>query len=411
MRTSRRWLLGGFALLLAACSAPTRTVPPAAAGLDAARLDAIRSALRPFVDKPEMAGAVGLVARRDGTPQVVCVGYRDLEKKIPMRPDTIFQIASMTKPVTAVAVLMLADAGKLAIDDPVEKHLPAFKGQMLVKEKSGGTVTLVRPPRPITIRDLLTHTSGMPGNYPPGIRDVYKRRHLSLAEAVLANSQRPLNFEPGTKWSYCNAGIDTLGRVVEAVSGTAYETFLAERIFEPLGMKDTFFYITPDRRDRIARLYKVGKGKIEPVENFIGEPVAGKARFPVPAGGLYSTAADYAAFGRMMLNGGVHAGRRILKAETVAAMTRNWTGDLKAGFTPGLGMGLGFQVVVRPEGVTAMLSPGTFGHGGAFGTQGWFDPVKGVTYVLMVQRTGVRNGDASDLRKAFQEAAAKALRD
>jgi CubicO group peptidase (beta-lactamase class C family) len=387
----------------AACSAPAQTAAP-----DAARAAAVRSILQAAVDKPEAAGAVALVARRDGAPLVVCAGVRDLATKAPVTPDTIFQIASMTKPVTAVAVLMLEEDGKLSIDDPVEKHLPAFKGQMLVKEKTGDTVTLVKAPRPITLRDLLTHTSGMPGDYPPGIADLYRRRHLSLAEAVLANSQRPLQFEPGTKWSYCNAGIDTLGRVVEAVSGMPFETFLAERLFKPLGMADTFFYIAPDRRDRIARIYKVGKEKLEPVENFIGDPAAGEARFPVPAGGLYSTAADYAAFGRMMLNGGAHAGKRILKEETVAKMTRNGTGELKAGFTPGMGMGLGFQVVVKPEGVTAMLSPGTFGHGGAFGTQGWFDPAKGVAYVLMVQRTGIPNGDASDLRKAFQAAAAGA---
>jgi CubicO group peptidase (beta-lactamase class C family) len=391
-------------LALAACSAPSRTAATAASSDDAKR-PAVQAALQAAVDKPEMAGAVALVARRDGPPLVVCAGVRDLATKAPMTPDTVFQIASMTKPVTATAVLMLEEDGKLSIDDPVEKHLPAFKGQLLLQSKSSDTVTLVKPPRPITLRDLLTHTSGLPGDYPPGIADLYKRRHLSLAEAVLVSSQRPLQFEPGTKWSYCNAGIDTLGRVVEAVSGMPYETFLAERLFKPLGMADTFFYVTPDRRDRIARIYKVGKEKLEPVENFIGDPVAGEARFPVPAGGLYSTAADYATFGRMMLDGGVHAGKRILKAETVAKMTANGTGDLKAGFTPGMGMGLGFQVVVKPEGVTAMLSPGTFGHGGAFGTQGWFDPVKGVAYVLMVQRTGIPNGDASDLRKAFQAAA------
>jgi len=390
-----------FALMAVACSAPAQTAAP-----DAARESAVKAVLQAAVDKPEAAGLVALVARRDGPPLVVCAGVRDLATKAPVTPDTIFQIASMTKPVTAVAVLMLEEDGRLSIDDPVEKHLPAFKGQMLIKEKSGDSITLVKPPRPITLRDLLTHTSGMPGDYPPGLADLYKRRQLSLAEAILANAQRPLQFEPGTKWSYCNAGIDTLGRVVEVVSGMPYETFLAERLFKPLGMADTFFYITPGRRDRIARIYKVGKERLEPVENFIGDPVAGEARFPVPAGGIYSTAADYAAFGRMMLNGGMHGGRRILKEETVAKMTRNGTGDLKAGFTPGMGMGLGFQVVVKPEGVTAMLSPGTFGHGGAFGTQGWFDPVKGVAYVLMVQRTGIPNGDASDLRKAFQAAAA-----
>src|SRR5262249_47595854 len=153
---------------------------------------------------------------------------RNIEKDVPMEPDSLFRIASMTKPITAIGIMMLVDDGKLSVDDPVEKHLPAFRDQMLVASQSGDTVTLKKPARPITIRDLLTHTSGMPGAPPPGLSDLYVRRNLTLSEAAMAYSQRPLNFEPGSKWAYCNVGIDTLGRIIEVASGKSYEAFLKE---------------------------------------------------------------------------------------------------------------------------------------------------------------------------------------
>jgi CubicO group peptidase (beta-lactamase class C family) len=152
----------------------------------------------------------------------------------------MFRIASMTKPITAVGIFLLVEEGRLSVDDPVEKYLPEFRGQMLVVETKPDLVTLKKPARPIRVRDLLTHTSGLP-DYPPGLSDLYTRRHHTLAEATMAMSQRPLNFEPGTRWSYCNSGIDTLGRLIEVVSGRSYEEFLTQRIFEPLGMKDTTF--------------------------------------------------------------------------------------------------------------------------------------------------------------------------
>ena len=201
--------------------------------------------MQPFVDKNEVAGVVTLVGSPDGVVSLEAIGRRDVEKDLPMRSDTLFRIASMTKPITAIGIMMLVDEGKLAVDDPVEKHLPEFRGQMLVAEQSGDTVTLKKPSRPITLRDLLTHTSGLPGAPPPGLAELYAKRNHTLAEAVMAYSQRPLNFEPGSKWAYCNVGIDTLGRVIEVVSGQPYETFLKERLFDPLGMADTTFYPSP----------------------------------------------------------------------------------------------------------------------------------------------------------------------
>ncbi len=204
------------------------------AGLDPSKLSAIRGRMEEFVARGEIAGAVTLVGRPGEILSLEAVGFRDLEAQASMKPDAIFRIASMTKPITAIGIMILEDEGKLSTDDPLEKHLPEFKGQMVIKERVGGTVTLARPSRPITLRDLLTHTSGLPGGPPPGLGDFYKRRDRTLAEMAMASSQRPLDFEPGSRWSYCNAGIDALGRVIEVASGKSYESFFAERVFIPL---------------------------------------------------------------------------------------------------------------------------------------------------------------------------------
>ncbi len=368
---------------------------------------AIRAALQEAVDTRQAAGLVTLAGLREGPLRADAAGWRDVEAQDPVRSDTIFRIASMTKPITAIALMMLEDEGKLSTDDAVEKHLPEFKGQLLVKSRSAAETVLVKPPRPITLRDLATHTAGQPGGPPPGLADLYAKRHRTLAEAVMAYSQMPLQFEPGTKWAYSNAGIDTLGRVVEAVSGSSFEDFLEERLFRPLGMKDTFFYPTDATLPRLAKLYRKAGDGLAPAANFLGTPVGGK--FPLPAGGLFSTAPDLARLCRMMLAKGVWEGKRILSEAAVEKMTRVQTGDLKCGFTDHIGMGLGWQVVRTPSGPTASLAAGSYGHGGAFGTQYWIDPAKGAFYILLVQREGFGNGDASELRRRFQELAAAAL--
>ncbi len=371
---------------------------------DPALSSRIREQMQPFVDKNEVAGAVTMVGSPEGVVSLEALGRRDVEKDLPMRSDTLFRIASMTKPITAIGIMMLVDEGKLAVDDPVEKHLPEFRGQMLVAERSGDTITLKKPSRPITLRDLLTHTSGLPGTPPPGLAELYAKRNHTLAEAVMAYSQRPLDFEPGSKWAYCNVGIDTLGRVIEVASGQSYETFLKERLFDPLGMADTTFYPTPAQLERTALTYNVKDGKlVASATPLIG--ASSGARYPVPAGGLYSTAPDLAKLYRMMLGHGVLGGKRYLSEASVAAMTKVQTGDLKAGFTDGMGWGFGWGVVRQPTGVSETLSAGSYGHGGAFGTQAWIDPQKGRFVVLMIQRVGIKNSDASEMRGALQRGA------
>jgi len=369
----------------------------------------IRPAMQEFVEKQDIAGAVTVVGTSKGILSLEAVGKANLETDQPMRKDALFRIASMTKPITAIGIMILSDEGKLSVDDPVEKHLPEFKGQMVVARKDGDTITLKKPSRPITIRDLLTHTSGLQGHYGPGLSDLYARRNRTLAEGVLYVSQRPLEFEPGEKWAYCNAGIDALGRIMEVVSGQSYEDFLRTRVFQPLGMLDTTFYPSPEQRERLAVTYDKKDGKLVAAPNtLIG--VLPQARHPIPAGGLCSTAGDLAKLYQMMLNGGQLDGKQILKQESVGEMTRVQTNDKQTGFVPGMGFGYGWAVVRKPEGVTAMLSPGSYGHGGAFGTQGWLDPQKDLFVVLLIQRVGLPNADASQMRETLQKLAVEGAR-
>jgi len=384
-------------------------VAPIARADDApATLDRIAPAMQKFVDSHDIAGAVTVVGRADGVIHHAAVGYRDLAAKDPMAKDTLFRIASMTKPITAIGIMILADEEKLSPDDDVAKYLPEFSGQMLAVEKGKDTVVLRKPARPVKLRDLLTHTGGV-APYPPGVDDVYAKRNRTLAETTLAAALRPLQFEPGSQWDYCNSGIDTLGRIIEVVSGESYEAFLKKRVFDPLGMTDTVFYPNSEQRKRLALTYDKGKeGLVAQPFSLIGLPVHPK--HPIPAGGLISSGSDLANLYRMMLNKGTLDGHRILSEKAVSEMTRTQTGDIKTGFVEGMSFGFGWAVVKEPKGVTGMLSPGTFGHGGAFGTQGWIDPKLNVFVILLIQRTGLPNADASPVRKSLQELAVAAVK-
>jgi CubicO group peptidase (beta-lactamase class C family) len=379
-----------------------------AADLDKGKLAAIPPRMQKFVDDHTVAGMVTVVGSSKGVASLDAVGSLRLEPDVPMPKDALFRIASMTKPITAAGIMILADEGKLRVEDPVEKYLPEFKGQMLVAARSPekDIVVLKKPKRPITIRDLLTHTSGLPF-YPAGLADLYSRRNRTLAESILAVAQSPLEFEPGSRWAYCNSGIDTLGRIIEVVSGESYEKFLQARIFDPLGMTDTTFTPSKDQLKRVAGLYDSKDGKlVRAPDRLIGPGVDSK--HPIPAGGLYSTGADIARFYRMMLSGGSLDGKKVLSPEGVKTMTSVQTGDLQTGFTDGMGFGYGVGVVRKPEGVNAMMSPGTFGHGGAFGTQSWADPKRDLFVVLLIQRVGLKNADASEMRRELQRLAVEA---
>lgn len=361
--------------------------------------------MQAFVEDNTISGAVTLVARKGEIMSLEAVGLADIANKKPMRPDSLFWIASMTKPITATAVMMLQEEGKLSVDDPVEKYLPEFKNQWLIENRSSNSMTLTRAPRPITLRDLLTHTSGLSDVAAP-------RPNCTLAELAMAYSQLPLKFPPGTKWEYCNSGINVLGRIVEVSSGQTFADFLQDRIFKPLGMKDTTFWPTAAQAKRLAKSYQPatdGRGLEEATIWFIKGDLSDRSRTAFPSGGLFSIAQDMFRFYQMVLNGGEFNGKRIVSRQSVDVMTRTQTGDIRTGFTEGMSFGYGWAVLKKPTGVTEMLSPGTFGHGGAYGTQGWVDPKKELICVLMIQRVRLPNADASPIRKAFQEAAVSAI--
>lgn len=362
------------------------------------RADTISERMQQFVDKDVVSGAVTLVATKDGVKHLAAVGKADLASGRAMKTDDFFWIASMTKPMTSTCVAILAEEGKLSFDDKVEKFLPQFAGQWMVEAKEKDRVTLVRAPRAITIRDLLTHTSGMGDVKTP-------RAHATLAELAFGYAQVPLQFPPGSKWAYSNTGMNTLGRIVEVASGVPFAEFMQRRIFDPLGMKETTFWPTEAQAKRLAKCYRTNKetGQLEEAPMiYIEGALTDRERTPFPTGGLYSTAEDVARFYRAMLGGGAP----ILGAEMAKRITTLQTGDMKMGFAEGMGWGFGFQVVREPQGATAALSPGTFGHGGAFATQSWADPQRGLIFILMIQRSGLQpNGDSSEIRAAFQQAA------
>lgn len=369
------------------------------------KLPGVGAALQDQIDRHEIAGAVTMVVSKDRVLHLETTGLADVAAHKPMKADTVFWIASMTKPITATAVLMLQDEGKLDVHDPVAKYLPEFAN---LKTPSG-------QPANLTLIQILTHTSGLGEAGGPAAREA-----KTLADLVPLWLAAPMQFEPGSRWSYCQSGINAAGRVVEVVSGMSFDAFLKKRLFQPLGMTSTTFYPGASERARQVTAYakNATTGSLEAVPP---RPEFGpRDRPPQGNGGLYSTAEDYGRFCQMLLGGGRFQGVRYLSEASMKQLSTPQTPEaLPTGFFQndtygrrGLNYGwaLGTCVLKAPhDGVPAMLSPGTFGHGGAWGTQAWVDPVKGVAYVLMVQRSNFPNSDASEVRRVFQQAAAKAL--
>lgn len=359
-------------------------------------------ALQQFQDSNEIAGAVTLVTGPDKILNFEAFGLADIVAKRPMRKNSLFWIASMTKPITSMGVMMLVEQGKVKLDDPVSKYIPSFK-DVRIKQND----TLVAPKRPITVRDLLTHTSGLSNASPTPPNEPVDT--VSLEAMADFYAKQPLASEPGAKWSYSNPGMNTLGRIIEVVSGQSYADYLDEKFLTPLGMTGTTFWPDPDDLAHQAKSYRKDKETGELVEQRnprFSEPLDNHRRTALPAGGLFSCAEDLAKLYQMLLHQGELGGRRYLKAETLRLMTTNQLGDMpKVSFAEGMHMGLGFHIVHEPKGVTESLSPGTFGHGGAYGTQAWIDPVRQRAYVLLIQRTDLPNSDGSDIRREFQKTA------
>lgn len=290
-------------------------------------------------------------------------GLQDRERVIPAQRDTIFAITSLTKSFTCAAAMALVDDGKLALDDPIHRHLPAFREMRLW---DGSPV-----PEPILMRHIMTHSSGLLDALP----ESFLATDYSLAELVDMGAIQPLAFPPGQRWAYSNLGFNALGRIVEIISGRPFQEFIHRRILKPLGMNDSFFATPGNRASRIAAAYASIDGSLVREELRFSSG----SRFVSPSNGLYSTARDLARFWRSMLD------RRILSRESVEAMITSQTGSWSAGFIPGCGYGLGCSVVTQPIGMFDRYSTGTFGHGGFFQTHVWTDPAAKLTAIVLCQ--------------------------
>jgi len=372
----------------------------------------IASALQPFVDSDTIPGAVVLVANKDKILDLEAVGYSDVAAKTPMRTDSLFWLASMTKSFTTTCLMMLVDDGKVNVDDPVEKYIPEFKNlKVAVKQDREKTLPakgapiqgymlkdaavdkdagqLKKPDHVMTIRELMTHMSGISPQKTP--RQITDKDYVPLREVVAGYASYPLIFDPGTSYSYSNHGMDTVGRIIEVASGMSYQDFMEQRLLKPLGMKDTTFWPSDEQYSRLATGYSVDDKthslKEEKTIDFFHYPLSDPKRQPWPAGGLFSTATDIAIFCRMLINGGFYEGHRYLSMKSLQQMTSTQTGDL---LNKGLnedGYGFGWQTVNklrRPDNGLA----GPFGHGGAYGTEMWMDPHRPSVRVFMVQIEG-----------------------
>jgi len=345
--------------------------------------------LLPFVERNELAGAVALVANKDAILVEEAIGFADIDRKKPMQIDSIFWIASQSKPITAAAVMILVDEGKIQLDDPVEKYLPEFAHVLVSIEKDAAHQLLQPPNVKPTIRNLLNHTSGLPfkSNLEEPTLDLFP-----LRARVLSYAMTPLDFEPNTRYQYSNAGINTAARIIEVVSGKKFEDFLDQRLFQPLEMRDTTFWPSDEQTARIAHAYRPGpenQGLVETKIEQLFYPLTNRIeRFPMPAGGLFATAQDLTHFYQMLLRQGEWRGKRVLSESAVHELTKRQTPiEMKESY------GLGFS-----------CGGSTFGHGGAYSTNTIADFDRDEILVWLVQHAGFP-GKGGEAQQVFQQSA------
>jgi CubicO group peptidase (beta-lactamase class C family) len=384
---------------------PASAATPESVGISTDRLGRLHRGMQALVDRREAAGIVTLVGREGKVVDVHATGFQDIESKTLMRENTIFRIASMTKPITSVAIMMLYEEGKLRLNDPVSRFIPSFKQQRVAGE--GGATENAR--RGMTIRDLLTHRSGLSYGFlnagpvgnayrSGGVTDGLTTTEMTLAEGIDKLAAQPLMSQPGVAWNY-SLSTDVLGRLVEVASGQPFDVFLRERIFKPLGMADTDFVVTDAKWSRLATVYSPDTSNgIRPMkdpESFgnthmspVGYYKPGKKYFSGGAG-LTSTIRDYSRFALMLAGGGAVDGVRLLSPKSVELMSASHTEDLTTPgllLGPGIGFGLGFSVVTDLAATQALGSKGQYGWSGIYGTNFWVDPKEKLVAIVMVQK-------------------------
>jgi len=410
-----RFLL--IALLLATTSlqaqtrvatlAPLPTAAPESVGFAPGALDKMDAGMQDLVDKKQLAGIVTLVARKGKVVQHKAYGVASLETGAPMKLDTIGRIYSMTKPITGVAMMMLYEEGKWKPTDPIAKHIPEFANLKVYAGEKDGQPILEEPVHPPTMGELMSHSAGFTyglfGNTPVDM--IYRANNPleapSLQEMINRLSKMPLLYQPGTKWVY-SVSVDIQGYLVEKLSGKTFPEFLRTRLFEPLGMIDTAFYVPADKVSRVATVYAYDKAKagLAPAEPIVTTPPG----LPSGGGGLYGTAPDYFRFAQMMLNGGELGGKRIIKKSSVDMMRTNVLSDAalnsKSGigpaqFSPAQGFGYDFAVVLDPDAAKRQVGKNSYWWWGIAGTWFWIDPANDVVFVGIIQRRGGFPGAAN----------------
>ncbi len=416
---SRQWIGRAATACVAAALLASGTslaeVPrarPEDVGMSSERLARIATVVERHIEAGDVAGVVTLVARRGRVVHLEARGYQDIRSRTPMRTDSIFRLASMSKPITAVAIMMLVEEGEVRLTDPVSRFIPelASLDRVAVPRPGGdeGAYDLVPAEREITVRDLLTHASGLlSGGLGVRVNEALARTAPddTLASYIPRLGQLALDFQPGTLWRYSGlAGFDVLSRIVEVASGQPYDEFLRTRLFEPLGMSDTGFYFDEARLGRVATLYRRDGNALVPVDRpFSRTYFSG-------AGGLASTAEDYFRFAQMLLEGGALDGRRILGPRTIEWMVANHTGDKvngQFGRPPaGMGFGLGMQVVLDPVAADLAVSKGAYSWPGGTGVSFWIEPAEELVSIYMIQ-----GGNGAPLRRAFENAVRQAIID
>lgn len=394
----------------AALAGSVPTAAPEEVGLSSERLARINDVVREHIEAGNVAGAVTLVARHGRIAHFEAQGNMNIESRTPMRTDAIFRLASMSKPITAAAILMLVEEGQVRLSDPVSRFIPDFArlDKVAVPRTGGqeGTYDVVTAAREITVHDLLTHASGLVsgGLGASAASDIAPRTPRdTLATYIPKLADVPLDFQPGTLWRYSGlAGFDVLSRIVEIVSGQTYDDFLEDRLFAPLGMPDTAFYFAGEQASRLPTMYRRTEDGLEALDRPLNRS------YFSGAGGLAASAEDYLQFAQMLLNGGELAGRRYLGPRTVEYMRANHTGDKVNGQfgRPPRGMGFGLSVQVVEDAVASGLavSKGAYGWAGGTGVSFWIEPAEDLVSIYFVQ-----GGSGGALRRAFENAVRQAI--
>ena len=406
-----RELLVLLALAAAAAATPalagaTPGLPAARAesvGVSAERLSRLSAGMKDLVDQGRLAGVVTMVARHGKVIDFEAIGKRDIAADLPMEKDSIFRIYSMSKPITGVAMMMLFEEGKWQLNDPVAKYIPEFGNLKVYGTDANGNVALKDQVHPVTMRELLSHTGGFTYGYFSNTAVDKLQRDAdvlnvdnTLGEMIKRVAKLPLNTQPGSEWHY-SISTDIQGYIVQKLSGMPFEEFLERRIFKPLKMTDTGFYVPAEKQKRLAQFYEYDKdGRLQVVKSAINHDFGAKPAFSSGGGGLVSTAADYMRFCQMMLNGGKLDGVRLISPRTVELMRTNMLSPTMTTLSPGAGFGLDFAVYTDVAAAGGYYGKGTYYWGGAAGTWFWIDPSDDLIVIGMIQQIAGTGAAAVD---------------